>query len=255
MAIGATTAYCRSSQEGIDLYKGELNHGQDAISVVVSEGNHLISQADGVGQSFRGEFAAQTATASIAENPSLDLAENLKVATESVRTVHLPEVNQNLPDLLRDARTDTRNQTGSETMLNLYSVDEQTGEVSGLFLGDGGFSILRSNGSVRHYVTGETNNRLSTLKGQRGQANTIEKVVGEKVVLDEGDSLLVYSDALQHPSRTKVKGRMAIGDIVNILVQNPTRLEIIEELNKTAESDPNSDDISLVIYDQGKKSK
>lgn len=256
VVIGATTAYCRSSQEAIDLNKGELNHGQDAVSIVVAEGNHIISQADGVSQSYLGEFAAKTATTSIAENPSLDLSANLKVAIDAVRTVHLPEVNDGLPDLLKDALNATREQTGSETMLNIYSVDEQTGLVTGLFLGDGGFSILRKDGSARHYVTGKNADRLSTLKGQRGQTVSIEEIVGEKVILEEDDSLLIYSDALQHSSsKTKVKGRMVVDDICDSLKVNASRQVICEELNQAAKSDSNPDDITLVVYDQGKKSK
>src|SRR3989344_9465941 len=103
-------------------------------------------------------------------------------------------------------------------MLNLYSIDERSGEVTGLFLGDGGFSILKKEGAVLHFKTGKYTSRLSTLKGQRGRTNNMKDIVGEKVVLEEGDMLLMYSDALQHPSvKIQSEGRMIIDDISDVV--------------------------------------
>jgi hypothetical protein len=201
-----------------------------------------------VGQAYLSELAARAATTSIAENPSIDLLKNLKTAERAVKQMSLPEPNSGFA-MVDAALKDTREKEGSQTMLNQLSINSKTGEVSGLFLGDGGFSVLRADGSREHFNTlGKDKAKLSSTKGIKGIGRKVEDAVGGKITLAPGDSIMLYSDSMQH----EIKGELLIDSVCDVFhSQSESTDEDIASLWKSkADVDPNDDDKSLLRYVQ-----
>ena len=256
--LGQTTAYCCPSQETIDSYQGNLSHGQDATSISVIGDRFILTESDGVGSAYLSHIAAQEATSSIAADPSLSLQKNLQTATDALRQVELPESNSG-NSLTDTAWRELREKEGSETMLNQLIVNSKTGEVEdGLFLGDGGLTVLRTDGSREHYpppealesenVKNRTSSRLSTKRGVRGQTRSLEEVVGKKIVLSSGDSILLYSDSMQHV----VKGKLLIDQVCDVIVSegDDKDAKLATLFEEAAKIDINDDDKTLIRYVQ-----
>lgn len=245
--IGNVVVFCRSADDAIKAHKGELQHGQDAASVVLlGNGQIIFSQADGVGATYMSDIASKLVTRAIVTNPNINLRESLIRATRELTRVDLPDPNTGVI-MTDEALKETRNKVGSETTLNQYVVNENTGEVDGLFKGDGGFTILRNNGTREHFSCGSHTERLSTKLGERGgQAKTLTEVAGKKIKLNPGDTLLAYSDVGQH----EIDGKLLIDDICDVIVQGGEANETSLLLEDKSVKDLSPDDTTLIKYTQ-----
>lgn len=196
-------AYCCSSFEGIDGY-GSLDYGEDSVGFFRVGDKVVLIEADGVSQSFMGSYASQGVIDEIVENGGLDLIGNTRIAGEKLKKIHnsliIPD---NVIPILKDVLEKKKNISGSQTMLNQISIDSKTGVVNGCFMGDGGFTVLRRDGSrvdydcaVKTNGKGDSMIRLSTLGGLLGQPANLEDVGAKGLVLNSGDTILLYSDGI-----------------------------------------------------------
>lgn len=254
--LGRVTVCCCPSQETIDGHQGNLSHGQDAASVSVVGDRFIISEADGVGSAYLSHIAAQEATSSIALIPTLSLQINLQTAANVLTQIELPEPSFG-SFLQNEAMKNIRDQEGSETMLNQLIVNSKTGEVEdGLFLGDGGLTVLRADSSREHYppletlesesIKKRTLSRLSTKRGIRGQARTLAEVIDKKIILSTGDSILLYSDSMQH----MIEGKPLIDKVCDVIASDNDGMDnrIAKLFDDAAELDTNDDDKTVIRY-------
>jgi serine/threonine protein phosphatase PrpC len=246
--MGNVVAFCGSADEVIRDHKDHgYDHGEDSAAVVVLAGEsgesgdrYLLVVADGVGSSYRAQVAARAATESFVVNPSASLGENLTTAARTLQGITLPEVSDGSKTEI-EAWTKTKEEVGSETMLNQILINSVTGKVESLFVGDGGFTVLRADGTRDHLTPSGTDNRLSTKAGLRGESKGLEK----EVILQEGDRILLYSDALQSSGREK---KMLIDRVCDGLVSGSDSSEIAEMLTVAPNQGHHDDDQTLVIY-------
>jgi hypothetical protein len=113
--------------------------------------------------------------------------------------------------------------------------------VGGLFVGDGGFTILRTDGAREHYTPSTRDNQLSTKRGLVGEGATLE----EDVVLNEGDRILLYSDALQTVDRD---GIALIDKVCDELESGGDASRVAEVMTDVAAKGHKEDDTTLHIY-------
>ena len=110
-------AFCGPSPEAIEYNQ----KGQDAIAVASFNSNGqpyiLLAEADGVGQSFRGEVAAELACTCIAEEGTSSLANNLDKFGSQLQNHDLAKVETGAP-LVDQALDRLRLEVGSRTTLN-----------------------------------------------------------------------------------------------------------------------------------------
>lgn len=240
-------AYCCSSFEGIDGY-GSPDYGEDSVGFFRVGDKVVLIEADGVGQSFMGSYASQGAIDGIVERGGLDLVGNTQIAGEKLKGIHDGLI---IPDdvipMLKNVLEKKKNISGSQTMLNQISIDSKTGEVDGCFMGDGGFTILRKDGSRVDYdcavntnSKGDSKIRLSTLEGLIGLPANLEDVGAKNLVLANGDTILLYSDGVTKNMLTKIAEISKNGG--DFKKEIP---KLIESLRNGNEKD---DDRSLLVF-------
>lgn len=252
VSLGPVKVFCAPSKEARDLHSGSLGFGQDAAAVVLVDGQYLMIEADGVSNAYQSEIAARESTGSIVASPSTNLQINLSTAETFLKQIRLSEPSSGIP-MVDDALRKTRDSDGSETMFNQLSIDAKTGQVNGLFLGDGGFTVLKANGQRFHYpptdqIESESVinrvSRLSTKRGIRGNTRKLKDIVNE-IVLSPGDSILLYSDALQHT----IGGDLLINSVCDIFTTGQDfELKLAKMFEGKGNLDTNDDDKTLLVY-------
>ncbi len=222
--LGDVAAYCSESRDAFEGYRGDLKHGQDAAAVILLDNTYVLVDADGVSQSYMAEIAAQKSTSAVAEEPSADLHRNILTAENALKQTQItPPTGRSLLD---DALRQLLATEGSSTTFNQVTVDVDTGQVDGLIAGDGGLSFVRANGTREHYffvenqTTGSVNSRLSSKHGFRGSLRRLRDIVGNDLRLNSWDSILLYSDSLQH----KVGDGLIIDRVCDILLPDFRKL-------------------------------
>jgi hypothetical protein len=149
--------------------------------------------------------------------------------------------------MVQEVLRSRKDKGGSQTMLNQIVVDLTTGKVDGCFSGDGGFSVLRNDGTRLDYdcavstnFKGDSKILLSTLRGLIGEPANLEDVGAGNLVLDNGEVLLLHSDGVTKNMLTRIeeinKNR---GDFKTEIPK------LIEGLEDSQEKD---DDRSLVVF-------
>ncbi|MFA5025723.1 MAG: hypothetical protein WC503_04420 [Candidatus Shapirobacteria bacterium] len=242
-----TEAYCCSSFEGIDGY-GSPDYGEDSVGFFKVGDKVVLIEADGVGQSFMGSYASHGAIDGIMEKGGLDLVGNTQIAGEKLKEIHDGLI---IPDdiipMLKNVLEKKKNISGSQTMLNQISIDSKTGEVDGCFMGDGGFTVLRKDGTRVDYDCavntngkGDSKIRLSTLEGLLGLPASLEDVGAKGLILSSGDTILLYSDGITKNMLTKIDEiNRSGGDF---------RKEIPKLIDSLRNSDEKDDDRSLLVF-------
>jgi hypothetical protein len=241
-------AFCCSSFDSIALSEGKLDHGEDAVGFFRVGNRVVLVEADGVSSSFMGVYASQGAIEAIINRGGENLVENTEVAGERLKAMHDSfQVPSDVSPMLRKVLQKKKDMAGSQTMLNQISVDVATGKVEGCFMGDGGFTVLRNDGTVRSFNCtvdanshGDSNVRLSTLRGLIGTPAGIKDVAGEELVLGSGDVILLYSDGVTKNMVERIGEINKNGGDFKIEIP-----KMIESLRGSKEKD---DDRSLLVF-------
>ena len=245
--INGVEAYCCSSFDTIKGL-GNQNSGEDRIGFYKVGDRVILVEADGVSQSFMGSYASKVVVEEIVKNGGIDLVENTKIAGKKLVEVHdslmIPD---DVVPALKNVLEKKKNVSGSQSMLNQISIDLKTGEVDGCFMGDGGFTVLRKDGSRVDYDCavdtngrGDSTIRLSTLKGLHGIPANLGEVGVEDLVLGSGDTILLYSDGVTKNMLTKIDEiNKSDGDFKTEIPK------LIDSLRNSGEKD---DDRSLLVY-------
>ena len=132
-------------------------------------------------------------------------------------------------------------------MLNQISINLKTGGVDACFMGDGGLTLLRKDGSrvdydcaVKTNGKGDSMIRLSTLGGLIGRPANLESVGAKDLTLSSGDTILLYSDGVTKSMLTEIeKINRSDGDFKREIPK------LIESLRSSREKD---DDRSLLVF-------
>jgi hypothetical protein len=251
---GSTAVLCSPSKEAFQC----SSEGEDAGGITqrldVSSGHQIITcvQADGVGQSFLAHNAARAAVEAVVSNGQLNLDHLDKVMRELHSKLEIPDDIDN--EFLLYALEYKKKNSGSATMLNTITIDQQTGELDGMFIGDGGLSIFSLGGtSEKRYLTGNTAGSITTKTGVNTQHVTNLKDLTQqsnKTFLLTGDVVLLYSDGLLFRQNNEEKGR--IEDIANLVKSgvrgNKLQDESAKIFQRSDEGDRDDDKV-LIIYE------
>jgi len=240
-------AYCCSSFEAIDSY-GSPDYGEDRVGFFRVDDHIVLIEADGVSQSFMGSYASHEAVSEIVKKGGLDLVDNVQMAGERLKEIHNDLIIPNdVAPMLKKVLDKKKNIFGSQTMLNQISINLKTGGVDACFMGDGGLTLLRKDGSrvdydcaVKTNGKGDSMIRLSTLGGLIGRPANLESVGAKDLTLSSGDTILLYSDGVTKSMLTEIeKINRSDGDFKREIPK------LIESLRSSREKD---DDRSLLVF-------
>lgn len=229
-------AICGPSPEAIQFKQ----RGEDAVSIaeVEKEGETLIlvSEADGVGESYFAEIAARELTNFITERGSVDLKDNFRKLKDEVKNIQIDK-----PDTgfiyLDEALNNIRVRYGSVTTLNQLLISPDSGEVKGYFHGDGEIAIIRSDGDIERHSCGSDASIVSTKHGVQGES----KELNDK--LNSGDIIMLFSDGLDKLGASALKN--IASQIQEGKENEDTAKNIWEHISSQELRD---DDRSLIIY-------
>lgn len=262
-ALGGNPIVSLESDDDIEIMTGNHNtmafvgrsseakegqqESQDAAGFKKTGNRVLLVEADGVSLSFFGGIAAQTAVETTIRKESENLNSNL---TSVISTLRETQNSLKTPDdidieMLRIALENVRKDCGSSTTYNQIAVNSETGQLNGLFVGDGGFSIVSPETTRgKHYsLQGKAAPiQISTLRGLLGgETKTMQNIVGD-FRLKKGEAILLYSDGLlAHPQLLdKVCAKIKTG------ANNPNlRREIAQLIRNEGHL---KDDLALAMY-------
>jgi len=268
--VGNSTLFCRSSEDAIATHNKQIIYGQDAAAIAVIGDYSLLVDCDGVGQAYQGGLLAKRLTTHTVNNPSQqlygvsqqDLAINFEQAIQHALGWELPTPNTGIP--MVDESLRGLKEYGSETTFNQVLINRRTGEADGLFFGDGGFTIIRVDGTREDYDCGSNRSRISTNQSKMNKirekmgkpdesdvkVRRMSDIVGHKVVLKKGDRVVMYSDGLQI---TTPDGKKKLNDeMAAVLVKEKTTdEEIVKAMDNIAITQGRlGDDLSLLSHTQ-----